>query len=119
MPATETRRSERDIPEIKDAPALSDLQHDIQALKDDLSRLATQIAEVVTARGASAWDRAKTSLDETVEEASAKGKEMADATREVTDTAIDTIEEAIRERPLTTLALTLGIGFIIGAAWRR
>lgn len=114
-----TSRSDHDIPEIKDAPALADIQNDIQALKNDMSRLTSQIAEIVTAKGAFAWKRARTSIDDAVGTAGAKGKEMADATRQATDGTIDAIEESVRERPFTTLALTLGIGFMIGAAWRR
>jgi hypothetical protein len=31
----------------------------------------------------------------------------------------ETLEDAIAQRPLTTLVLALGVGFLIGAAWRR
>jgi ElaB/YqjD/DUF883 family membrane-anchored ribosome-binding protein len=31
----------------------------------------------------------------------------------------ETVEEAITQRPLATIGLALGIGFLIGAAWRR
>jgi ElaB/YqjD/DUF883 family membrane-anchored ribosome-binding protein len=116
---TSASRFNRDVPEIKDAPALGDIQHDIQLLKNDMSRLTSQLAEIVTAKGAFALDKARTSLDDAVGSATAKGKEMAEATRDATDSTIDAIEESVRERPFTTLALTLGLGFMIGAAWRR
>ncbi len=31
----------------------------------------------------------------------------------------ETLEDAITQRPLATVGLALGIGFLIGVAWRR
>ena len=31
----------------------------------------------------------------------------------------DALEESLQSRPLTTLALAVGIGFVFGATWRR
>jgi hypothetical protein len=31
----------------------------------------------------------------------------------------ESLEEAIAQRPLATVGLALGIGFLIGATWRR
>ena len=43
----------------------------------------------------------------------------AAAVREVGDTMVDAIDESLKKRPYTTLALALGIGFLFGATWRR
>ena len=51
--------------------------------------------------------------------ASAKGQEAVNAVREVGDTMVDAIDESLRKRPYTTLALAVGIGFLFGATWRR
>jgi ElaB/YqjD/DUF883 family membrane-anchored ribosome-binding protein len=32
---------------------------------------------------------------------------------------IDAIDESLETRPYTTLAMALGIGFLLGAMWRR
>jgi ElaB/YqjD/DUF883 family membrane-anchored ribosome-binding protein len=47
------------------------------------------------------------------------GMEAVGAVREVGDNVVDAIDESLRRRPYTTLALAAGIGFLFGATWRR
>src|SRR6516162_7744605 len=97
------RETARDVKEAaresgKAASAASgDIQADLQALRDDVTRLATQIADIF----------------------SAKGQEAIDAAQEVRDKVIDAIDESLETRPYTTLAVALGIGFLLGTMWRR
>lgn len=107
--------------EARDAASASseDLQKDLQALRDDFRRLADQIADIVTGTGNAAWQRAKSSVDEAVAEAQGKGREAAEAVREVSDHFVEAIDESIKTRPYTTLALVAGIAFLFGATWRR
>ena len=51
-----------------------------------------------------------------VSDAGARGRDML---RDTGETVSDVIEESIKERPLTTLALAVGLGFILGATWRK
>jgi ElaB/YqjD/DUF883 family membrane-anchored ribosome-binding protein len=99
--------------------ASSDIQKDLQALRDDLARLAEQIGEIVAAKGGAAWQRTKTSVDGVVSNAQDKGREAAHAMRDVSDNFVDAIDESIKNRPYATLALVATVGFIFGAAWRR
>jgi len=39
--------------------------------------------------------------------------------REVSDHFVDAIDESIKTRPYTTLAIVAGLGFLFGATWRR
>ena len=39
--------------------------------------------------------------------------------RDVTENFAEAVDESLRVRPLTTLALAVGLGFVFGAAWRR
>ena len=39
--------------------------------------------------------------------------------RDVGDTMKDALDESISKRPYTTLALAVGVGFLLGATWRR
>jgi ElaB/YqjD/DUF883 family membrane-anchored ribosome-binding protein len=39
--------------------------------------------------------------------------------QEAGDRMADAIDESLRTRPYTTLAVALGIGFLFGAMWRR
>ncbi len=88
------------------------LQEDLTAMRDDVGKLSQQVVDLLTAKGSAAYKRAKKSFD-------AKTGEATDAVREVRDTFADAIEESVQERPFATLAIALGIGFVIGATWRR
>ena len=48
-----------------------------------------------------------------------KGREAAGAVREVSDNFVEAIDESIKTRPYTTLALVAGLAFLFGATWRR
>jgi ElaB/YqjD/DUF883 family membrane-anchored ribosome-binding protein len=39
--------------------------------------------------------------------------------REVSDNFIDAVDQSLRSRPYTTLAIAAGLGFLLGATWRR
>lgn len=99
--------------------ASEDIQKDLQALRDDFARLADQITVILASKGNAAWDRAKTSVDGVVSDAHAKGEEAVSAAREVSDNFVEAIDESIKKRPFTTLAIVAGIGFLFGATWRR
>lgn len=99
--------------------ASSDIQKDLQALRDDLARLAEEVSDIVGAKGGAAWRRAKTSVDGVVSDAQDKGREAAHAMRDVSDNFVEAIDESIKNRPYATLALVAVAGFIFGAAWRR
>ncbi len=95
------------------------LQKDLHALKQDVSRLAQQLTQLAAAKGADAMHTARANLDGVLSEASTKGKEAADAMREVKDNFANAVEELIEKRPYTTLAAVLALGFVFGATWRR
>jgi ElaB/YqjD/DUF883 family membrane-anchored ribosome-binding protein len=48
-----------------------------------------------------------------------KGREAVDAMREVSDKFVEAVDESIKNRPYTTLAMAIGLGFLFGATWRR
>ena len=58
-------------------------------------------------------------VDDVVADAQDKGREAADAVREVSDTFVDAIDEFRKARPYTTLAMVAGRGILFGAMWRR
>jgi ElaB/YqjD/DUF883 family membrane-anchored ribosome-binding protein len=101
------------------AAASGDIQADLQALRDDVAKLAQQIAEIFAAKGGKAWDRARSGVDETLADFEDKGRDALEAVREVGDNLAGAIDESLKHRPYTTLALALGIGFLFGASWRR
>jgi ElaB/YqjD/DUF883 family membrane-anchored ribosome-binding protein len=91
----------------------------LQALRDEFARLAEQVADIVANTGNAAWRRAKSSMDDVVADAQDKGRDAASAVREVSDHFVEAIDESIKTRPYTTLALVAGIAFLFGATWRR
>ena len=99
--------------------ASGDIQADLQALRDDVARLAEQIADIFAAKGGDAWRRARSGVDEAIADVEDRGRAAVDAVVEVGDNFAGAIDESLKERPYTTLALALGIGFLFGATWRR
>jgi ElaB/YqjD/DUF883 family membrane-anchored ribosome-binding protein len=99
--------------------AAGDIQADLETLRNDVARLSSQLGEILTSRGGAAWNRAKSNFGEVMSDAGARGQEAVDAVREVGDNMLDAIDESLKKRPYTTLALAVGIGFLFGATWRR
>lgn len=93
------------------------MENDLQSLREEFARLADQVASMVA--GSAAWRRAKSSIDDAVAGAEDKGREAATAVREVSGHFVDAIDELIKTRPYTTLAIVAGIAFLFGATWRR
>jgi ElaB/YqjD/DUF883 family membrane-anchored ribosome-binding protein len=97
----------------------NDIRADVELLRSDVARLSNQIADIFSSKGSATWSRAKSNVEGVVSDVSAKGQEAVDAVREVGDNMVDAIDESLKNRPYTTLALAVGIGFLFGATWRR
>jgi ElaB/YqjD/DUF883 family membrane-anchored ribosome-binding protein len=115
---TDAREGVREIGKAA-ADASANAQSDLQSLREDFGRLAEQVADILTDKGNAAWQRAKSSMDDVVSDAQGKGREAADAMREVSDNFVEAIDESIKTRPYATLAIVAGIAFLFGATWRR
>jgi ElaB/YqjD/DUF883 family membrane-anchored ribosome-binding protein len=116
--AKEAREGVREIGKAA-ASASGDIQGDLQALRDDFGRLAEQVGDIVASTGNAAWRRARSSVDGVVSDAQDRGREAMGAVRDVSGNFVDAIDESIKNRPYTTLALIAGLGFLCGATWRR
>lgn len=116
--AKDARETVREVRQAA-SEASADMQGDLQKLREDFHRLADQVAEILANRGNAAWRRAKSSVDDVVADAQDKGRDAASAVREVSDHFVEAIDESIKARPYTTLALVAGIAFLFGATWRR
>lgn len=95
------------------------MDREFESLKGDVSKLTQQVADLLSETGSRAYRRARKNLDGVITDASDKGQEAVDAVRDVTSTIGDAVEDAVYKRPVTTLAMAAGIGFLIGAIWRR
>jgi ElaB/YqjD/DUF883 family membrane-anchored ribosome-binding protein len=116
--AKDAREGLRDVKNAANE-ASGDIQADLQALRDDFARLAEQVSAILGNKGGAAWQQARSSVDDIMAGAQDTGREAVDAVREVSDHFVDAIEESIKTRPYTTLAIAAAIGFFFGAVWRR
>ena len=96
-----------------------DVRDDLEAVREDIARLTAQIGELLAAKGNVAWRKAKSGVEGVISDAETKGQEAVHAVREVGDNVIGAVDESIKTRPYTTLALALGLGILFGATWRR
>ena len=116
--AKDARDGLRDVKKAANE-ASGDIQADLQALRDDFALLADQVSTILGNKGSAAWQQARSSVDDIMAGAQDTGREAVDAMREVSDNFVDAIDESIKTRPYTTLAIVAGLGFLFGATWRR
>jgi ElaB/YqjD/DUF883 family membrane-anchored ribosome-binding protein len=95
------------------------LQADLEALRSDFRQLADQVSEMFALKGTAALNRARSNIEGVVSDAAAKGQDAINAARDVSDTAIEAIDDSLKKRPYTTLAIAFGIGFLIGTMRRH
>ena len=95
-----------------------DIKADLEALRDDVARLTQQIADILASKGGKAWKRAKSNIDGMISDVEDKGMEAVDAVRDASDHVVDAIDESIKTRPYTTLAIAFGLGFLFGVTRR-
>ena len=48
-----------------------------------------------------------------------KSQGAVDAAQQIGENLTESLEQALRTRPMTALAVAVGIGFLFGTAWRR
>jgi ElaB/YqjD/DUF883 family membrane-anchored ribosome-binding protein len=109
-----------------DDKAYARLEKDLTAVKNDIAHLSQQISDAVNALGAVAQGQARRGLrharanvDSVMSDASDRAGEVANAAQDAVSSVGDTLADVIQERPVATLALALGLGFLIGVTWRR
>jgi len=105
--------------------ALKRVEKDVTALKNDIVDLSRQIAALNTLTGPAqkqakrGYKNARANVDSMVSDASERVGIGAEAAYDAATSVGNTLESAIQERPLATLAIVLGLGFLIGVTWRR
>ena len=97
-------------------------KQDLQFLRDQFGALTADMARLVDASDQHGSDELKNRMSEIrakVDSAISEGADGGrDAIRELSENIADAVEESLRERPIATLAVALGLGFIIGATLR-
>jgi ElaB/YqjD/DUF883 family membrane-anchored ribosome-binding protein len=99
--------------------ASGNIHSELQTLREDLARLAEELSGIVSNKGNAAWRRARSSVDSAHTKGQEAVQEAVGAMREVSDNFIEAVDQSLRSRPYTTLAIAAGLGFLLGATWRR
>jgi ElaB/YqjD/DUF883 family membrane-anchored ribosome-binding protein len=99
--------------------ASGDIAKDLQSMRDEISRLSAEVGQVLASKGTTAWRRAKSSVDDVVSDARAKGQEAAGSVREASGNIAEAMDESLKRQPYAVLAIVLCLGFLVGATWRR
>ena len=102
------------------------LEKDVANVKDDIGALADQITEALNTFAGTArkqarhgYKQARANVDSVVDDLSERGGAMMGAAQDAAASVEETLENVITERPLATVGLALGLGFLIGVTWRR
>ena len=102
------------------------LEKDVTAVKNDFSALTDQITDALNSFAGTAgnqarrgYKQARANADQAMDDMSERGSAMMDAAQDAASSIEESLEDVITQRPLTTVGLALGVGFLIGAMWRR
>ena len=111
---------------LADNPNYDRLEKDVTAVKNDIAALTDQITDALNAFAGTArtqarrgYKQARSNVDAAMDEASERGSAMYEAAQDAAGSLEETLEDAITQRPLATVGLALGLGFLMGAIWRR
>jgi ElaB/YqjD/DUF883 family membrane-anchored ribosome-binding protein len=98
-------------------------KQNLQSLRDEFGALTAEVTRLMETSDQRGADELKNRLSEIhakFESAvSGVGDDKRDAIREFSENVADIIEESLRERPIATISIAVGLGFLIGAALRR
>jgi ElaB/YqjD/DUF883 family membrane-anchored ribosome-binding protein len=121
-----TTSAEAGMKDWTDKATRERLEKDVAAVKSDIAALTDQITDALNAFANSTskqarrgYRQARENVDTAMDDMSERGSAMMGAAQEAYGSIEETLEDAITQRPLATVGLALGIGFLIGAAWRR
>jgi ElaB/YqjD/DUF883 family membrane-anchored ribosome-binding protein len=102
------------------------LEKDVTAVKNDIAALTDQITDAINTFAGQAkkqarqgYKQARANAESALDDASERGSAMLDAAQDAAVTLEETLEDVITQRPLATVGLALGLGFLIGVTWRR
>jgi ElaB/YqjD/DUF883 family membrane-anchored ribosome-binding protein len=112
--------------DMTDKATYERLEKDVANVKNDISALADQITDALNTLAGTAskqarrgYKNARANVDSVVDDLSERSGAMMGAAQDAAASVEETLENVITERPLATVGLALGLGFLIGVTWRR
>jgi ElaB/YqjD/DUF883 family membrane-anchored ribosome-binding protein len=117
---------EATMKDIADNATYQRLEKDVTAVKNDIAALTDQITDALNSFAGAAkkqarrgYKEARAHVDSALDDASDRGGAMLSVAQDAAVSIEDTLEDVIVQRPLATVGLALGLGFLIGVTWRR
>lgn len=117
---------EMGMQDMADKATYERLEKDVANVKNDISALADQITDALNTLAGTAskqarrgYKNARANVDSVVDDLSERSSAMMGAAQDAAASVEETLENVITERPLATVGLALGLGFLIGVTWRR
>ena len=106
------------------------MRNDISALTDQITDVLNAFAGTASKQARRGYKEARANVDSAYDDLSERGRSayddlsergsaMMDPAYEAASSLEESLEDAITPRPLATVGIALGIGFLIGAAWKR
>jgi ElaB/YqjD/DUF883 family membrane-anchored ribosome-binding protein len=111
---------------LADKATYERLEKDVAAVKNDIATLTDQITDALntftgTARkqARQGYKQARANVDSVMSDVQDRGSAALDAAQDAAYSIEETLEDVIQQRPLATVGIALGLGFLIGVTWRR
>ena len=95
------------------------MKNDIAALTDQITDALNSFAGTATKQARRGYKQARANAEQPFDDLSERGGAMMDAAQDAASSIEETLEDVITQRPLATVGLALGLGFLIGVTWRR
>ena len=112
--------------DMTDKATYERLEKDVTAVKNDISALTDQISDALNSFAGTAkkqarrgYKQARANADSAVDDMTERGSAMMDAAQNAAYSIEESLEDVITQRPLATVGLAIGLGFLIGVTWRR
>ncbi|MBR0894039.1 DUF883 domain-containing protein [Bradyrhizobium tropiciagri] len=114
------------IKNMTDKATYERLEKDVTAVKNDIAALTEQITDALNSFASNAgkqarrrYKEARANAEDTLDDMSERSSAMMGAAQDAASSIEETLEDVITQRPLATVGLALGLGFLIGLTWRR
>ena len=111
---------------LTDKATYERLEKDVAAVKSDITALTGQITDALNSFAGTAqkqarrgYKKARANVDSAVDGISERGSAAMDAAQDAAISIEETLEDVVTQRPLATIGLALGLGFLVGLTWRR
>jgi ElaB/YqjD/DUF883 family membrane-anchored ribosome-binding protein len=69
-------------------------------------------------KAADVTERVAAQVESTVADITDRGREASRSVREVSENFGSALDRSLERQPMTTLALAVGLGFVLGALWK-